>query len=83
MTNKNNIGEAILLLGLLFLNIWHPDVILLIVSIGLAILPIWTWHSVTTDKKGKQLLEDKLSAEIRLLNAKTAYYQSDSGNETK
>lgn len=74
MTDKNNVGEAILILGLITLNIWHPDTILAIISVALIILPIWTWHSVTTDKKTKALLEDKIRAEIQLLNAKAEYF---------
>jgi len=83
MTNKNNIGEAILILGLITLNLLYQNQDLLIISIIICILPLWTWHSVTTDKETKKLLYaktkleiEKIASEIAVLKAKADYYNA-------
>jgi hypothetical protein len=75
MSNKNNIGESILLLGLLFLNIYFKNDYLLIISIILAIIGLSTWNSIRTDKDSLKLNNEKLRSEINLNDAKTEYYR--------
>jgi NADH:ubiquinone oxidoreductase subunit 4 (subunit M) len=76
MTNKNNIGEAILFLGLIALNIWYPSLLLQITSVILGAYALWTWHSVETDKKTQEIIRNRELANIKLIEAKTDYYKS-------
>lgn len=80
--SKNNTGEAILLLGLIYfaLNYWYVmgewgQVI--IVVLGIVALSSWSEHRFYfSEKKRKEMIEAEYQAKLELTKAKTEYYRA-------
>ena len=75
---ESNIGNAIVIVGALFVGVMYPDLLTDIVCGLLILFAVYTWTSIDDTRTNKNWLvyDRKAEAELRVLEAQKDFYKA-------